>query len=91
MEDLLLWGLVLLGLGAVLLIAELFLPSGGILSVVAGVCAIAGIIATVAVLTLMQIAVMMALATPLNNPGIISVVLPGIRLPVATDPMVICT
>lgn len=44
MEDLLLWGVVLLGLGVVLLIAELFLPSGGILSVLSGVCAIAGII-----------------------------------------------
>lgn len=44
MEDLLLWGLVLLGLGVVLLVAELFLPSGGLLSVLSGVCAIAGIV-----------------------------------------------
>lgn len=44
MEDLLMWGLALLGLGVLLLVAEMFLPSGGILSIVSALCAVAGII-----------------------------------------------
>ena len=44
MEDLLLWGLLLLGGGVVLLVAEMFLPTSGILAIVAGVCMVAGVI-----------------------------------------------
>lgn len=44
MEDLLMWGLLLIGAGVVLLLTDMFVPSGGILSVIAGVCALAGIV-----------------------------------------------
>lgn len=44
MEDLLMWGLLLIGAGVVLLLTDMFVPSGGILSILAGVCAIAGIV-----------------------------------------------
>jgi membrane-bound ClpP family serine protease len=44
MEDLLMWGLVLLGAGVLMLLAEMFLPTGGLLGILAGLCAAAGII-----------------------------------------------
>ena len=40
---LLIWGLVLLALSIVLLVVEVFVPSAGIISVVAAICAIAGV------------------------------------------------
>ena len=44
MEELLIWGLVLIAAGFLLLGAELFLPSGGILGVTAATLAIAGVV-----------------------------------------------
>jgi membrane-bound ClpP family serine protease len=44
METLLIWGLVLIGAAILLVVLEMFVPSGGTLGVTAGVLAIAGII-----------------------------------------------
>ena len=38
------WGLGLIAIGVLLMLAEVFIPSGGILGLTAGVCAIAGIV-----------------------------------------------
>ncbi len=43
MEQLLLWGLGLILIGALLLVAELFIPSGGILGVTAALVSLAGV------------------------------------------------
>lgn len=45
MDTYLLWGLGLLGASLLLVILELFIPSGGLIAVVAGLCAIAGVVA----------------------------------------------
>jgi len=44
METMLLWGLVLLGVAVLLGILELFLPSGGLIAVTAGIAALAGVV-----------------------------------------------
>ena len=44
MDSLLLIGIGLLGLGALLMVLEAFVPSGGVLGLVAVVCAVAGIV-----------------------------------------------
>jgi membrane-bound serine protease (ClpP class) len=41
----LIWGLILLAVSIVLIVAELFVPSGGLISVLAGVSAVASIVA----------------------------------------------
>lgn len=43
-ESFLLWGLALLGMGLLLIALEVVIPSGGILSLIAGVVAIAGVV-----------------------------------------------
>lgn len=40
----LIWGLVLLGVGVLLLVVEVFVPSAGLIAMAAAVCSIAGII-----------------------------------------------
>lgn len=45
MDPLLVWGIALLAAALVLFALELFIPSGGLLGVVAGVAAVAGVIA----------------------------------------------
>lgn len=42
-EAMLLWGLVLLGAALLLIVVEVFVPSGGLIAIVAAGCAIAGI------------------------------------------------
>tara|TARA_E500000318_G_scaffold72636_1_gene67281 strand:- start:545 stop:1060 length:516 start_codon:yes stop_codon:yes gene_type:complete len=42
-DELLIWGLALLALSIILLVVEVFVPSGGIITVVSAICAIAGI------------------------------------------------
>jgi membrane-bound ClpP family serine protease len=44
MESLLVWGLVLFGISALLLVVELFVPTGGALGITAAVVAIAGVV-----------------------------------------------
>jgi membrane-bound ClpP family serine protease len=44
MDDLVIWGLILLGAAVLIVVVELFVPTAGALSVTAGVLAIAGII-----------------------------------------------
>jgi membrane-bound ClpP family serine protease len=44
MESLLVWGVVLIAGGLLLIFAELFLPTGGILGLLAAGCAIAGVV-----------------------------------------------
>lgn len=44
MDSMLVWGLVLLGAALVLMVVDIFVPSGGILTVTAGVAAVAGVI-----------------------------------------------
>lgn len=43
-EPLLLWGLALLGVALILVAVEVFVPSAGLISVGAGVCAVAGVV-----------------------------------------------
>ncbi len=38
------WGIALLGVAILLLILEAFIPSGGVIAMVAGVCAVAGVV-----------------------------------------------
>lgn len=42
-DALLIWGLVLMGVAIVLLALEVFVPSGGVISVISAICAIGGI------------------------------------------------
>lgn len=42
-DALLIWGLALLGISLVLLVIEVFVPSGGVIAVVAAICAIGGV------------------------------------------------
>jgi membrane-bound ClpP family serine protease len=42
-DALLIWGLALLAISVVLLVVEVFVPSGGIIAVVSGMCAIGGV------------------------------------------------
>jgi len=44
MESLLVWGLALVALALLLMVAELFVPTGGALGITAGVVAIAGVV-----------------------------------------------
>jgi membrane-bound ClpP family serine protease len=44
MESLLIWGLVLMAAGLLLVVAEIFLPTGGILGVIAAGLAISGVV-----------------------------------------------
>lgn len=44
MESLLIWGVVLIAAGLLLVFAELFLPTGGLLGIIAVGCAIAGVV-----------------------------------------------
>lgn len=43
-ESLFIWGLALLAIAVVLLALEVFVPSGGVISAISGVCALAGVI-----------------------------------------------
>ena len=43
-ESMLVWGMALLGLAAILVIAELFIPTAGVLGITAGVVAVAGVV-----------------------------------------------
>jgi membrane-bound ClpP family serine protease len=43
-DTLLIWGLALLGISVILLVLEVFIPSGGVIAAVAGVCSLAGVI-----------------------------------------------
>lgn len=43
-DALLIWGLALIGIAAVLLLVEVFVPSGGLIAAIAGVSALAGVI-----------------------------------------------
>ena len=42
-DALLIWGLALLGISVVMLVVEVFVPSGGIIAVIAAICAITGV------------------------------------------------
>jgi membrane-bound ClpP family serine protease len=44
MDPMLVWGLVLMGSAVLLLVVELFVPSGGIISITSAVLAIAGVV-----------------------------------------------
>ncbi|MGP1272790.1 MAG: NfeD family protein [Phycisphaerales bacterium] len=44
MDPMLLWGLSLVGLSVLLLIVELFVPSGGVIALTAGVVGVAGVV-----------------------------------------------
>ncbi|MBZ0170816.1 MAG: hypothetical protein K8E66_00400, partial [Phycisphaerales bacterium] len=43
-DALLIWGLALIGIAAVLLLVEVFVPSGGLIAAIAGVSALSGVI-----------------------------------------------
>lgn len=43
-DSLLIWGLALLGIAAIMLFVEVFIPSGGLISAIAGVSALTGVV-----------------------------------------------